>query len=78
LDAAVVLAGLVLELDADPFSHLEVGLASEADDALAAIAELDRLARFEVGHYGRRLRGRGRIVPGQDGVKLQVVGVVGW
>ncbi|EQK98871.1 hypothetical protein OCS_05412 [Ophiocordyceps sinensis CO18] len=54
LDAAVILARLFLELDADPFSDREVGLAGEANDAPAAIAELDRLAKLEVGHHGQQ------------------------
>ena len=60
-DAAIVLARLVLQLDADPLAKLEAGLASEADDTLAAIVQLDRLAGFEIWHYGC-LIGRASIV----------------
>ena len=52
-DAAIVLPRLVLELDAYPVAHLEVGLAKEADNALAAIGELHRLTGFEIGHYAK-------------------------
>jgi hypothetical protein len=51
LDAAIILARLLLQLDTDPFSDLEVGLAGEADDAFAAILKLDPLPRLEIGHY---------------------------
>lgn len=51
LNTAVVLARLLLKLDANPFANLEAGLASEAHNSLAAIVELHRLARLKVGHY---------------------------
>jgi hypothetical protein len=43
LDAAIVFTGAIVELDTDPIAHGETGLADEADEADAAIAELDLL-----------------------------------
>lgn len=51
LDAAIILARLLLKLNANPLAHLKVGLPGKSNGGLAAIAELDRLARPEVGHY---------------------------
>lgn len=62
LDAAIILARLLLELDADPFSDLKMGLTGEPDGTFAAIGELDRLAGFEVGHYCGALEAEKRIV----------------
>lgn len=41
LHAAVVLSRCILQLDAYPSSWSEVRVADEADDSVAAIAELD-------------------------------------
>lgn len=61
LDAAVVFASLLLELDAHPLADLEAGWADEADDAFAAIIELDCLSRPEFLHYGRCSSSRGMV-----------------
>jgi hypothetical protein len=41
LDAAIVLARRVVKLDTDPDARSEGRLASEANDSLAAVAQLD-------------------------------------
>lgn len=51
LDASIVLPRLLLELDANPFAHLEVSLAGKPHGGLAAIAEQDCLPRLKVRHY---------------------------
>lgn len=58
LDAAIVLPRLLLELDADPFAHLEVSRARKPHNSLAAIVEQDGLPRLEVRHYVDRSEGR--------------------
>lgn len=57
LDASIVFARLLLELDADPFAHLEVSWAREPHNSLAAIVEQDGLPRLEVRHYDDRSEG---------------------
>ncbi len=54
LHAAVVLAAVVLELDADPVAGGKQRLADEADDTVAAIAQPDRLSSGEVRHASVR------------------------
>lgn len=61
LNTAIVLPRLLIKLDSDPVSHLEVRLACKPNSGSTAIAELDRLASFKVRHYGQS-RGRCRIV----------------
>jgi hypothetical protein len=46
LDAAIVFAGALIELNTDPIAHGEAGLADEADCAGAAIAEPDLLPEY--------------------------------
>ncbi len=50
LDTAIVLTAVVLQLDADPVASREQGLADEADDASATIAQPDGLAGRELRH----------------------------
>lgn len=77
LDAAVVLARLLIELDAYPFANLEVGRARKADSAFAAIGELGRLPRLKIRHYGQWSRSWGIVPTSADGIKMGVVVVVG-
>jgi hypothetical protein len=51
LDATIVLARLLLQLDAYPLADLKVRIACEADNAFAAIVELDSLPRLKIRHY---------------------------
>lgn len=53
LDTAVVLAGAVVQLDADPDARGKVRVADEADDGVAAVGEPDGLARYQVRHCFR-------------------------
>jgi hypothetical protein len=48
LHAAIVFAGAVVELDADPVALGEAGLPDEADRAIAAVAQLDFLPNREL------------------------------
>lgn len=48
LDAAIVLAGAVVQLTADPDARGEQGLADEADDGVAAVGEADDLPYCQV------------------------------
>ena len=62
LDAAIIFAGFVLELDANPLADLKARLADESDSGLAAIAELHRLAMLKIWHYEQSLFQRNLIV----------------
>lgn len=50
LDSAVILARVVIELDADPVAHGEMGLADEADDSITAVAQPNVLSNCYLGH----------------------------
>lgn len=70
LDASIILARLLLELDADPFAHLEVSRARKPHNSLAAIVEQDGLPRLKVRHYVDRSEGGCcimRLAGGRDG-----------
>lgn len=58
LNGAIVLAAIVVELDADPVAGREVRLAHEANSGLATVGQLDDLADFNAGHVGRCGSGR--------------------
>lgn len=72
LDAAIVLAGRVVELDADPEAGGELGLAREANDAGALVGQLDLAALVQLGL--RHVIKDGYLMLRHDRVGLQLTG----
>lgn len=79
LNASIVFPRLLVELDTDPFAHLEVSRARKPHNGLAAIVEQDGLPRLEVRHYDDRSEGRCcimRLAAVEMGACLFVVDVI--